>query len=206
MAGSFSKENEYSKKKEIKPSAFLNPVPLVMCSVGDMDNADIITLAWCGTVNSDPPMLSLSVRKSRFSHHLMLEKGKACVNLVSAGLVKAADLCGVKSGRDTDKFREAGLTKTESPLYGLPMIAESPVCLECSVKQVIELGSHDMFLMQIDAVYAAETLFDEKGAVDLRKADLVAYCHGEYYELGKILGFFGFSVAGEDALRRRTRK
>lgn len=206
MAGSVSKENEYLKKKEIKPSAFLNPVPLVMCSSGDMDNSDIITLAWCGTVNSDPPMLSLSVRKSRFSHHLILEKGKACVNLVSAELVKAADFCGVRSGRDTDKFKAAGLTKVASPLYGLPMIGESPVSIECSVKQVIELGSHDMFLMGIDAVCAAETLFDEKGAVDLRKARLVAYSHGEYYELGKILGFFGFSVAGGKALRRRARK
>jgi flavin reductase (DIM6/NTAB) family NADH-FMN oxidoreductase RutF len=192
-------------KKEIKPSAFLNPVPLVMCSSGDMDKGNIITLAWCGTVNSDPPMISVSIRKSRFSHDMIVNSGHACINLVSGELTRAADFCGVRSGRDIDKFAATGLTKVRSPIHGVPMVGESPVNIECTLKQVIELGSHDMFLLNVDAVYVSQRLFDKKGAVDLKKAGLIAYSHGEYYELGKILGFYGFSVAGDEALRRRKR-
>ncbi len=200
----YRKEN--IEKREVKPSAFLNPVPLVMCSLGDMEHSNIITLAWAGTVNSDPPMISVSVRKSRYSHQMLKIGGAVCVNLVSAGIVREADLCGVKSGRDTDKFAATGFTKVASPVHGVPMIGESPVNIECTVKQIIELGSHDMFLLNIDAVHVASVLFDENDAVDLSKARLVAYSHGEYYELGKILGFYGYSVAGDAALKRRTRK
>ena len=197
--------SDFIQKKTIKPSAFLNPVPLIMCSCGTMEVPDIITVAWCGTVNSEPPMVSVSVRKSRYSHGLISESGRFCVNLVSRDLVRAADLCGVKSGRDVDKFAETGLTKVPSPLYGIPMIGESPVNMECSVKQVLELGSHDMFIGQIDGVYVAEKLFDSKGAVDMNEAGLAAYSHGEYYTLSGILGFYGYSVAGEKALKRRKR-
>ena len=200
----YRKEN--IEKREVKPSAFLNPVPLVMCSLGDMEHSNIITLAWAGTVNSDPPMISVSVRKSRYSHQMLKIGGAVCVNLVSARIVREADLCGVKSGRDTDKFAVTGFTKVASPVHGVPMIGESPVNIECTVKQIIELGSHDMFLLNIDAVHVASALFDENDAVDLSKARLVAYSHGEYYELGKILGFYGYSVAGDAALKRRTRK
>ena len=200
----YRKEN--IEKREVKPSAFLNPVPLVMCSLGDMEHSNIITLAWAGTVNSDPPMISVSVRKSRYSHQMLKLGGAVCVNLVSAGIVREADLCGVKSGRDTDKFAATGFTKVASPVHGVPMIGESPVNIECTVKQIIELVSHDMFLLNIDAVHVASVLFDENDAVDLSKARLVAYSHGEYYELGKILGFYGYSVAGDAALKRRTRK
>lgn len=200
----YRKEN--IEKREVKPSAFLNPVPLVMCSLGDMEHSNIITLAWAGTVNSDPPMISVSVRKSRFSHQMLKIGGAVCVNLVSSRIVREADLCGVKSGRDTDKFAATGFTKVASPVHGVPMIGESPVNIECTVKQIIELGSHDMFLLNIDAVHVASVLFDENDAVDLSKARLVAYSHGEYYELGKILGFYGYSVAGDAALKRRTRK
>ena len=200
----YRKEN--IEKREVKPSAFLNPVPLVMCSLGDMEHSNIITLAWAGTVNSDPPMISVSVRKSRYSHQMLKIGGAVCVNLVSARIVREADLCGVKSGRDTDKFAVTGFTKVASPVHGVPMIGESPVNIECTVKQIIELGSHDMFLLNIDAVHVASVLFDENDAVDLSKARLVAYSHGEYYELGKILGFYGYSVAGDAALKRRTRK
>jgi len=200
----YRKEN--IEKREVKPSAFLNPVPLVMCSLGDMEHSNIITLAWAGTVNSDPPMISVSVRKSRFSHQMLKLGGAVCVNLVSSRIVREADLCGVKSGRDTDKFAITGFTKVASPVHGVPMIGESPVNIECTVKQIIELGSHDMFLLNIDAVHVASVLFDENDAVDLSKARLVAYSHGEYYELGKILGFYGYSVAGDAALKRRTRK
>ncbi len=206
-----SKSRNISEKKHIdkvtlKPASLLAPVPVVMLSVKGKDADDVVTLAWCGTVNSDPPMLSVSIRKSRFSHGLLSESGKACVNLVSGALCAACDYCGVKSGRDTDKFADMNLTKVPSPLYGVPMIGESPVCLECSVVNVTELGSHDMFLMKIDGVYVSRQIMNEKGAVDFKKADLVAYCHGEYYQLGGILGFFGYSVAGPDATARRKRK
>lgn len=193
-------------KETLKPSAFLNPVPVVMCSAEHAGISDIITVAWCGTVNSDPPMISVSVRKSRFSYDLIKNSGKVCVNLVSEALLGACDLCGVKSGRDVDKFAATGLTPVSSPIHGIPMIGEAPVNLECSVDRVIELGSHDMFLLNVDGVYVSRSIIDAGGKADLKKARLVAYCHGEYYALGKILGFFGYSVAGADALARRTRR
>ena len=198
-------KQDFFEKRQINPSAFVNPVPLVMVSCGTMDSSDIITIAWCGTVNSDPPMASVSIRKSRFSHGLISASGKAVINLVSSGLAGAADLCGVRSGADTDKFKIAGLKKVPSPIYGIPMIGDSPVNIECSVDRVIELGSHDLFLLNIEGVYVADKLFDENGKIDLRKADLVSYSHGEYYSLGKILGFYGYSVAGGEALSRRLR-
>lgn len=193
-------------KKELKPSTMLNPVPVVMVSSGDMEHSNIFTAAWTGTVCSEPPMVYISVRKSRYSHGLISEKGSFVINLVGKDTVRACDFCGVRSGRDVDKFRELGLTKTEGKKTGIPMIEECPVNLECKVTQVLELGSHDMFLATVEAVYVDGALMDDKGAVDLVKADLVAYSHGEYFDLGKYEGFFGYSVAGEEALKRRTRK
>lgn len=193
-------------KIEIKPSTMLNPVPVVMVSCGTMEESNILTVAWTGTVNSDPPMVYISVRKSRHSYHFIRERGVFVINLVDAATVKAADFCGVRSGHDIDKFAALHLTKTEGPKTGVPMIAECPVQLECKVTQVLELGSHDMFLASVEAVYVDGSLVDEKNAIDLAKANLVAYSHGEYFDLGKYEGFFGYSVAGEDALRRRMRK
>lgn len=188
-----------------KPSAFLNPVPLVMVSCGSMEKANIITLAWAGTINSNPPMLSVSVRKERHSYGIIKESGIFAVNLVSRALVKAADYCGVKSGRDVDKFRELNLSKTEGSFAPIPMIGESPVNIECVVRQVVELGSHDMFISEIKKVHVAERLMDQNGNIDLAKAELAAYSHGEYFQLGEWLGFFGFSVANPDILARRSR-
>lgn len=193
-------------KKELKPSTMLNPVPVVMVSSGDMEHSNIFTAAWTGTVCSEPPMVYVSVRKSRYSHELISERGSFVINLVGKDTVRACDFCGVKSGRDVNKFQELGLTKTEGKKTGVPMIGECPVNLECKVTQVLELGSHDMFLATVEAVYVDGALMDDKGAVDLVKADLVAYSHGEYFDLGKYEGFFGYSVAGEEALKRRTRK
>ena len=195
----------YTQKQSLKPSTFLGPVPAVMVTCGDMERPNIITLAWAGTVNSEPPMLSISVRKSRHSHGLITKTKTFGVNLVSRGLCWETDYCGVKSGRDMDKFKETGLTCVASPELGIPMIAESPVHLECKVRQVLELGSHDLFIADIVGVQVAKSLMDHKGTVDMRKADLVAYNHGEYYSLDKILGFYGYSVAGKEALKRRRR-
>ena len=193
-------------KVSIKPSTFLNPVPVVMATCGDMEKSNIITLAWAGTINSEPPMLSVSIRKERYSHDIIKESGVFGVNLVSKSLIKACDYCGVKSGRDIDKFKEFSLTKFAGETTGVPLIKESPASLECKVRQIIELGTHDLFIADIVNVHVSKELFDEKGAIDMRKADLVAYNHGEYYALGEFLGFYGYSVANKDALARRMRK
>ncbi len=193
-------------KVSIKPSTFLNPVPVVMATCGDMEKSNIITLAWAGTINSEPPMLSISIRKERYSHDIIQNSGVFGVNLVSKSLIKACDYCGVKSGRDIDKFKEFSLTKFAGETTGVPLIKESPASLECKVKQIIELGTHDLFIADIVNVHVSKELFDEKGAIDMRKADLVAYNHGEYYALGEFLGFYGYSVANKDALARRMRK
>lgn len=200
------KMNHYTEKQALKPSTFLCPVPAVMVTCGSMEKPNIITLAWAGTVNSEPPMLSISVRKSRYSHDIIQESGLFGVNLVPRGLVYETDFCGVKSGRDVDKFKALGLTPVPSPELGVPMIAQSPVHLECRVRQILELGSHDLFIADIVGVQVASVLMDDKGAVDMRKADLIAYNHGEYYTLDKILGFYGYCVAGKEALKRRMRK
>lgn len=193
-------------KKEIKPSTMLSPVPVVMVSCGDIENSNIVTIAWAGTVNSEPPMVSVSIRKSRLSHEIISKTGEFVVNLVNDRTVKACDFCGVKSGRDVDKFKEMKLTKVKADLVAAPLIGECPVNMECKVKQVIELGSHDMFLAEIVKIHVDEELMDDKGAIDLDKANLVAYSHGEYYGLGKFEGFFGYSIAGKDALKRRMKK
>ena len=182
-------------KRELKPGNMLYPVPAVMVTAADGEGHDnIITLAWAGTVNSDPPMVSVSVRKSRHTHGMLVKTGEFAVNLVTEGLTRACDLCGVVSGRDGDKFEKAGLTREAASVIGAPLIAESPVNIECRVKQVLELGSHDLFLAEVLAVHADDGLFDEKDRLDLGKAGLTAYSHGEYRALGRLLGTFGYSV------------
>ena len=173
----------------------LYPVPAVMVScqrAGEIPN--IITVAWAGTVCSDPVMLSVSVRKERYSYDIIRETGEFAVNLVTRDLVRAADYCGVKSGRDVDKFKETGLTPEKSSHIAAPGIKESPVILECQVKQVVELGSHDLFLAQVAGVTVDTRYMDETGRFRLNDAGLVAYSHGEYFQLGKRLGKFGYSV------------
>lgn len=183
------------KKSIWKPGNMLYPVPAVMVTTVDKDGKDnIITLAWAGTINSDPPMLSISVRKERFSHHMLMETGEFVVNLATEKLTKAMDFCGVRSGRDMDKFAETGLTRMKAEKVAAPLIGESPVCLECKVRQVIELGSHDVFLADIVAVQVDDQYLDEKGKFHLNDAKLVAYSHGTYFGLGKEIGTFGYSV------------
>lgn len=178
-----------------KPGNMLYPVPAVMVSCGRQGGKpNIITVAWAGTICSSPAMLSISVRKERYSYDIIRETGNFVVNLVNRELVFAADYCGVKSGRDTDKFREMKLTPQESQHVEAPGILESPLNLECRVTQVIPLGSHDMFLAEILGVTVDEKYMDEKETFHLNDAGLVAYSHGSYFELGKKLGTFGYSV------------
>ena len=173
----------------------LYPVPAVLVSCRDKKgNDNVLTVAWAGTICSDPAMLSISVRKERHSYPMLKESGEFVVNLVTSDLVWATDYCGVKSGKDEDKFQNAKLTKGEAELVNAPIIMESPVNIECKVKQVIELGSHDMFLAEVVNVQVSDTYMDEKGTFHLEDADLVAYSHGRYYALGEQLGSFGYSV------------
>ena len=178
-----------------KPGNMVYPVPAVLVSVCGSDGRDnLITVAWTGTVCSDPAMTYVSIRKERFSHGLLAQTGEFVINLVPKELAGALDLCGVKSGRDGDKFALAGLSRLASSTVRPPSVAECPVSVECRVDRVLELGSHDMFLGKVTAVTVDETLVDPSGRLDLSRAGLITYSHGEYYAPGKELGKFGFSV------------
>lgn len=173
----------------------LYPLPAVMVSCGRSKEApNIITVAWAGTVCSDPAMVSISVRKERYSYDIIKETGEFVMNLVTKDLAYAADYCGVKSGREVEKFRQLGLSPLPSRHISAPGIGESPVNLECQVQQIIPLGSHDLFLSRIAGVTVDDAYLNEKGRFELNRTGLVAYSHGEYFELGKKLGKFGFSV------------
>jgi flavin reductase (DIM6/NTAB) family NADH-FMN oxidoreductase RutF len=195
-------------KVDVGISTILNPVPVVMVSSGSRDGkANIMTAAWAGTVNSEPPMVSVSIRKSRYSHKLISETGEFVINLVSKSLCKACDYCGVRGGENEDKFKACGLTpvKAKGMEYAYA-VKEAPVSISCVVKSVTELGSHDMFIGEIKAVTADSYLLDNNGKLCLENARLVAYNHGEYYLLGEKLGFFGYSVAKEDIIKKRMGK
>ena len=183
------------KKRSFKPGTMLNPVPVVMVSCGDVNHGNIITVAWTGIVNSDPPMTYVSIRKERYSHEIIKNAGDFVINLTTEELTFATDYCGVKSGRDTDKFKEQKLTPLPAEKVKAPLIAQSPVYLECKVKEIHEYGSHDMFIAEIVNVQAAEEWIDETGRIRLDKAGLICYNHGEYFGLRRQpLGRFGFSV------------
>ena len=181
-------------KLQWKPGTLLAPAPPALVSCGTMEEHNVLTAAWTGIVNSEPPMASVSIRPQRHSHSIIQEKGEFVINLPTEAIVKATDLCGVKSGRDVDKFALAGLTAEPSNLVAAPGIAECPISLECKVREVTHLGSHDMFLADIVAVDVDPKYVDEKGALHMEKAGLLAYAHGAYFGLGKQLGTFGFSV------------
>ena len=181
-------------KLQWKPGTLLAPAPPALVSCGTMEEHNVLTAAWTGIVNSEPPMTYVSIRPQRHSHGMIQEKGEFVINLPTEAIVKATDLCGVKSGRDVDKFALAGLTAEPSNLVAAPGIAECPISLECKVREVTHLGSHDMFLADIVAVDVDPKYVDEKGALHMEKAGLLAYAHGAYFGLGKQLGTFGFSV------------
>lgn len=178
-----------------KAGNMVYPLPAVMVSMADKNNkSNIITVAWTGTVCTNPPMVYISVRKERYSYPILVETGEFVINLTTESLAYATDYCGVKSGRDVDKFHEMKLTKGKAKVVNAPLIEESPVNIECIVKEIKALGSHDMFIAEVVAVHADEKYLDEKNRFDLSKADPMVYSHGEYYGLGKKLGTFGYSV------------
>lgn len=187
---------ENGMSKELwKPGNMLYPLPVVMVSVADRDGRlNIITVAWAGTVCTNPPMLSISVRPERYSYPILKETGEFVVNLTTRELAFATDYCGVKSGRDVDKFKELGLTPLKAEHVGAPLIAESPVNIECKVREVLPLGSHHMFLADVVAVHADEKYMDEKHKFHLEKAEPIVYSHGAYLVCGEQLGTFGYSV------------
>lgn len=178
-----------------KPGNMLYPVPAVMVSCGrEGEKPNIITVAWCGSICSTPAMLSISVRPERYSYDIIKETGEFVVNLTTKELTYATDYCGVKSGRDVDKFKEMNLTPIASKEIKAPGIAESPVNIECKVKDIVKLGSHDMFIAEVVSVNIDDKYMDENGKFMLNSTGLVAYSHGEYYALGEKLGKFGYSV------------
>lgn len=179
-----------------KPGNMVYPLPAVMVSTADTEgNDNIITVAWTGTVCTNPAMLYISVRPERYSYHLLRESGEFVVNLTTEKLAKATDWCGVRSGRDFDKWKEMHLTRGKAEkLTCAPIIQESPVNIECKVTEVQELGSHHMFLAKVEAVQVDESYMNETGKFELNDTQLLAYSHGEYYTLGKKLGTFGYSV------------
>lgn len=196
VAAVFIKEDfMQNKKQEWRPGNMLYPVPAVMVSCQrENEKPNIITVAWAGTICSDPVMLSISVRKERYSHQIISETKEFVVNLTTKDLCRATDYCGVRSGRDVDKFKEMKLTKEKANIVKAPLIKESPVSVECKVKEIVPLGSHDMFIAEIVAIDADEKYIDEKGAFDISKCDLIAYANGGYYPLEKKIGKFGYSV------------
>lgn len=192
-------------KQTWKGSTLLNPEPPVLVSCGSMEAANLITIGWTGTICTQPSMVSISVRPERYSYQLIKDSGEFVINLPTRKLVRTVDWCGVKSGRDYDKFAEMKLTPLPASTVSCPILAESPVNLECQVTQVIPLGSHDLFLAKVTAVDVDEALLDEKGKLCLERADLIVYSHGEYFSLGKQLGTFGYSVR-KKATPQRHRK
>lgn len=182
--------------KEIwKAGNMLNPVPAVMVSVADKEgNANILTVAWAGTICTNPPMLSISVRPERYSYHMIKETNEFVVNLTTKDLVKETDFCGVRSGRDVDKYKELGLTKSKMEHVSAPGIAESPVNIECKVRKIEELGSHHMFIADVVGVVVDDKYFDETNRFHINDTNLIMYSHGEYFALGEKLGKFGYSV------------
>ena len=182
-------------KRQFKPGNMLYPVPAVLVTVADREgNSNIFTVAWAGTICTNPPMLSISVRPERHSYHMMKETGEFVVNLTTESMAWATDYCGVRSGRDVDKFKEMHLTPLASREVSVPGIAESPVNIECRVRQITPLGSHNLILADVVAVTIDDAYMDEAGKFHLNDTGLITYSHGEYFLLGKKLGTFGYSV------------
>ena len=182
-------------KQVWKAGNMIYPLPSVMVSCRDKEgNDNIITVAWTGTICTNPAMAYISVRPERHSYNMIKETGEFVINLTTRELTYATDYCGVKSGRDVDKFKECNLTKEPAVNVNVPMIKESPVNIECKVERIDELGSHHMFVAKVLTVHADEKYMDEKGKFDLSKADLIVYSHGEYHSMGEKLGTFGYSI------------
>lgn len=177
-----------------KPGALLAPVPpaLISCSYEGVDN--IFTVAWTGILNTEPAKTYISVRPERFSYRLIKESGEFVINLPSSHIIRSIDYCGCKSGKNTDKFKACGLTKEKATAVSCPMVAESPISIECKITDIVHLGTHDMFMADIAAVNVDERYIDENGKLHIEKCSLAAYAHGQYFALGKKIGSFGYSV------------
>ncbi len=187
-----------------KPGNMLYPLPAVMVSTADKKgNDNILTVAWAGTVCTNPAMLSISVRPERYSYPMICESGEFVVNLTNERLARAADWCGVRSGRDVDKWKEMKLTRGKAETLGYaPLIQESPVNIECKVKEILELGSHHMFLAEVSAVQVDDRYMEESGKFQLNDSGLITYSHGEYFSMGKSLGRFGWSVKKKRKIKK----
>lgn len=181
-------------KKILKGGAMLAPVPAVMVSVGDENEKNILTIAWCGTIATSPPKTYISVRPSRHSYDILKRTREFVINLVPSSLARTADYCGIYTGAKVDKFQKCGLTACPCEGVQAPAISECPISIACHVTDIIPMGTHDMFLADVVAVEADDALFDEKGALHFERADLCAYVHGAYFKLGKQIGTFGFSA------------
>ena len=181
-----------------KPGTFLYPIPAVMVSCGTMEKSNIITVEWTGIINTNPAMVYISVRPTRYSYKMIKEQGEFVINLTTEDLVKATDWCGVKTGEKVDKFKEMKLHKEKANFVKCPMIKESPVSVECKVREIKELGSH--------TINSDEKYIDEKGAFDISKCNLISYANGGYYSMGKKLGKFGFSVQKKKIIKSNAKK
>ena len=188
-----------------KPGTFLYPLPVVMVSCGTMEKSNIITVAWTGIINTDPAMVYISVRPTRYSYQIIKESKEFVINLTTKDLAYATDWCGVKTGAKVDKFKEMKLTKEKCKNVSAPAIKESPVSIECKVIEIKEMGSHHMFIAEVLSIDADEKYINEKGAFDISKCNLIAYANGGYYELGKKIGKFGYSVEKKKKKKQKNR-
>ena len=193
------------EKEFWKAGNMLYPLPAVMVSCGRPDEIpNIVTVAWTGTICTNPAMVYISLRPERYSYDIIKETGEFVINLSNKDLVKAVDYCGVKSGRDVDKFKEMNLTPVKGETVSAPYIAEAPVSIECKLEQILELGSHHMFIAKVAGVHVDKKYMDEKGKFNLNQADMIVYSHGEYYDLNKQLGTFGYSIRKKPIVKKKT--
>ena len=192
-------------KKIWKPGTFVYPIPAVMVSCGDMENSNIITVAWTGIINTNPAKVYISVKPERYSYNIIKEKKEFVINLTTEKLAYATDWCGVKTGAKVDKFKEMKLTKEKCQNVSAPAIKESPVSIECKVIEIKEMGSHHMFIAEVLSIDADEKYINEKGSFDISKCNLIAYANGGYYELGKKIGKFGYSVEKKKKKKQKNR-
>ncbi|MBP3708658.1 MAG: flavin reductase family protein [Clostridia bacterium] len=187
-----------------KPGTFIYPLPAVMVTSGTYEDANIMTVAWTGIVNTNPAMCYISVRPERYSYNLIKENGEFVINLTNQQLAYATDWCGVRSGSKYDKFKEMNLTKEKGKFVSCPLIKESPACIECKVREIKELGSHNMIIADVLSIDADKKYIDKNGAFDISKCDLIAYSNGNYYSMQKKIGKFGFSVQKKKNKRKNN--
>ena len=189
-----------------KPGTFIYPLPAVMVSCGNMEKSNIITVAWTGIINTNPAMCYISIRPERYSYKIIKESKEFVINLTTQKLAYATDWCGVKTGEKVDKFKEMHLTKEKAQNVKCPIIQESPVAIECRVKEIKEMGSHHMLIAEVLSIDADNQYIDEKGAFDISKCDLITYANGKYYALGKPIGKFGFSVQKKRKIKESRKR